>query len=89
MVRPNLTAKPAFSTHMTRSTAHVHAPAAPEPTTTDLDPSERLADLRRRRADVVDVLVETLFEWLADRPIGPRQPPAPVDPADGEGDAND
>jgi hypothetical protein len=44
------------------------------------DPHDRLADLRRRRADVVDVLVETLFVRLADAPIGQRPEPARATP---------
>lgn len=44
------------------------------------DPPDRLADLRRRRADVVDVLVETLFVRLADAPIGQRRDVPPQAP---------
>ena len=39
------------------------------------DAIDRLTDLRRRRADLVDVLAETLFERILTAPRGPRQQP--------------
>jgi hypothetical protein len=57
------------------STENLGAPtgfAAPLPSNADSDVVDRLADLRRRRAEVVDVLAETLMEQVLRAPRGPR-----------------
>lgn len=39
-------------------------------------PGDRLADLRRRRHELVDVLADTLLERVLKAPLGPRRAPA-------------
>lgn len=47
---------------------HDEEPTPLAPSDTTLSPEDRLADLRRRRAEAVDVLAETLLDiWLNDR----------------------
>ncbi|GAB4200139.1 MAG: hypothetical protein OHK0013_10910 [Sandaracinaceae bacterium] len=53
------------------------------PPIAESDSSGRLADLRRRRTELVDVLAETLLERVLRAPRGPRRPSPPRAPGDG------
>lgn len=69
---------------MEKPTAHARGSrAALETQNTDMsdtpeltEPEDRLADLRRRRTELVDVLADTLLERVLKAPRGPRRPGA-------------
>lgn len=66
----------AMSTETARPAGHPESIA-------ESDLEDRLTDLRRRRADLVDVLAETLFERILTAPRGPRQQPPSALPKGG------
>lgn len=59
-----------------------HLLSASEPPELD----ERRADLRRRRAELVDVLADTLLEQVLNSPRGTRTPADPTAEEAGAGD---